>query len=100
MPKESKIATIRPILKMILELIIRNYRSCLLYLSKLKVVAVRLLEPLEMSNLREKSVYKKGHILRVVVKLHYTSCTDTLLAMDKQKVVILVLLDCGLQHDI
>ena len=68
MPKDLKIASVKPLLKkLILDLIFKNFRpvSNLAFLGKLvkKVVLSRLSEHLSFNNLREmyQSAYIKGH---------------------------------------
>ncbi len=103
MPTSMKIAMIKPLLKkVILELILRNYRpvSNLPFISKVieRVVAAQVKKHVGQNNLAcvFQSAYREGHstetaLLRVQ--------NDILSAIDSQKVVILVLLDLSAAFD-
>ena len=103
MPQSLKIAIITPILKkVILELITKNYRpvSNLPYLSKLveKVVASRLLSHQKQNKSLEKlqSAYQDGHSTETALLCVQS---DILQAIDKQNIVLLVLLDLSAAFD-
>ncbi len=102
-PEELKEAMIRPLLKKLgLELINKNYRpvSNLPFISKLieQAVALQLIEHLKINKLYDdlQSAYRQLHstetaLLRVK--------NDILMEMDKQKVVLLLLLDLSAAFD-
>lgn len=102
-PSSFKHAIILPVLKkIILDLLHKNYRpiSNLAYMSKImeKAACSRLLTHCKMNNLQEvlQSAYKEGHSTETaLVKVH----NDILMALDKKKVVCLVLLDLSAAFD-
>ena len=103
MPQSLKTAIVTPILKkIILELITKNYRpvSNLPFLSKIveKVVASRLLVHQKRNKSLEnlQSAYKEGHSTETALLCVQS---DILQAMDKQNIIILVLLDLSAAFD-
>ncbi len=96
-PKVLKVAAIKPLLKkIILELILRNYRpvSNLPFLSKVveKVVLVRIREHITENVMHEtfQSAYCKGHSTEAVLLPAKSDIQD---AMDSQRVTLLMMLD-------
>ena len=103
MPKSLKTAVIMPVLKkIILELILKNYRpvSNLPFLSKLieRVVAKRLLAHQNGNDLQEvlQSAYKEGHSTETALTKVQN---DILHALDNKQVVLLILLDLSAAFD-
>ncbi len=103
MPKSQKTAIIKPYLKkIILELIIKIYRpvSNLSFLSKTveRVVVKRLIQHQNENNLQEQlqSAYQQFHSTETAL-IKVTN--DILMAIDQQKLVLLVLLDLSAAFD-
>ena len=103
MPEELKEAIIKPLLKKIgLELIDKNYRpvSNLSFISKLieRAIAVQLIEHLKENNLYDEfqSAYRQFYSTETAL---LRARNDILMEMDKQKVVLLLLLDLSAAFD-
>ena len=102
-PESFKLAAIMPLLKQVnMEPIIKNYRpvSNLQYISKLieRVVALQLNEHLMKNDILEpmQSAYKTGHSTETaLLKVQ----NDILMAIDKQKLTALLLLDLSAAFD-
>ena len=102
-PDEYKLALVTPLLKKLgLEIIFPSYRpvSNLQFLSKLteRAVAVQFVDYLKLKNLRDplQSAYSEFHSTETALtRVH----NDIMLAMDNQKVVLLLLLDLSAAFD-
>ena len=102
-PESFKLAAIMPLLKQVnMEPIFKNYRpvSNLKYISKLieRVVALQLNEHLMKNDILEpmQSAYKTGHSTETaLLKVQ----NDILMAIDKQKLTALLLLDLSAAFD-